>query len=409
MRRPSKHHHSGSRKRRAEREDSARRSAHTFFGARYVPTQPPTLESIGQRFSDKAGGRRTPNPGGEAHASSPSPLPELPPPTTRGAGSDSSGRSPLPSPLPREERSPPRAHQQVPTHQHVPTPVAGSPLMEEDLDPPTPGGAEAELSSREPSLCRSEAESEGQASEAGESSEALTDITETDEKGPGHTDFAVGQDKDEDDVPPTKMRRSSRGHPRMRLPSPPPPTPAELEAQWGSLPCDSGSDGESLVDDRRQRKVRTTAESANRRMAEERETERLEQLRSRAGGPSHGGHVGPQDHVGGSSRPEVRHRDGVGGSSRGDGGGHGGKGEGHRGGHGTHRGAGVSRNSSKSPQKEMKERRGGKSPRETSNSPEGGRDRRGGKSSKESSRSPEGGRAGTPPKTAGTKRERRDS
>lgn len=38
----------------------------------------------------------------------------------------------------------------------------------------------------------------------------------------------------------------------MRLPSPPPPTPAELEARWGSRAsgCDSGSDGESLVDDR---------------------------------------------------------------------------------------------------------------------------------------------------------------
>lgn len=141
-----------------------------------------------------------------------------------------------------------------------------------------------------------------------------------------------------------------------------------------------------------------------RRMAEERETERLEQLRSR--GPSHGGHVGPQDHVGGSNRPEVRHREGLGGSSRGDGGGHGGKGEGHRGGHGAHRGPGVSRSSSKSPQKEIKERRGGKSSREASGSPEGGRERRGGKSSKEPSCSPEGGRAGTPPKAVGTKRER---
>ena len=58
---------------------------------------------------------------------------------------------------------------------------------------------------------------------------------------------------------------SGRGRPRMRLPSPPPvttdgcdclvlklllqPTPAELEARWGSR-CDSGSDGESLLDDR---------------------------------------------------------------------------------------------------------------------------------------------------------------
>ena len=51
-------------------------------------------------------------------------------------------------------------------------------------------------------------------------------------------------------LPVARGAKMRRGRPRMRLPSPPPPTPAELEARWGSRACDSGSDGESLVDDR---------------------------------------------------------------------------------------------------------------------------------------------------------------
>ena len=48
------------------------------------------------------------------------------------------------------------------------------------------------------------------------------------------------------------MSYNTRNRPRMRLPSPPPPTPAELKARWwpAMRSWDSGSDGESLLDDR---------------------------------------------------------------------------------------------------------------------------------------------------------------
>mmetsp|Transcript_22662 Transcript_22662/g.53577 ORF Transcript_22662/g.53577 Transcript_22662/m.53577 type:complete len:215 (+) Transcript_22662:478-1122(+) len=104
------------------------------------------------------------------------------------------------------------------------------------------------LSESEESAHTEEAASEA-ASEAGESTDASTglsvaeDPTEVEGTEEPDTDAGCLVAKN----PPCDP--IGRGRPRMRLPSPPPPTPAELEARWGSR-CDSGSDGESLVDDR---------------------------------------------------------------------------------------------------------------------------------------------------------------
>lgn len=147
----------------SQRSDSARRSAHTFFGARYVPIQPPTLENLGSRREDRISDRHRDAAQvlGEGGLT-PSPVCGLPAPVggrARNLDSGSGAGSPL-ALVGGAARA----------HQHVPTPLAGSPLLQEE-DDDAPEMLAGTDSSREPSVCQSEAESEGQASEAGESSE----------------------------------------------------------------------------------------------------------------------------------------------------------------------------------------------------------------------------------------------
>ncbi len=124
-------------------ESGRRRSGHTFFGARYVPTQAPTLDSLGRGREDRL------RDGVHMHTDS------------INAATACTVSAQL---CANTAGSTPRAYDI--TH----APMSVSSLCEGD-DDEAMGGMSGQDSSREPSVCQSEAESEGQASEAGESSE----------------------------------------------------------------------------------------------------------------------------------------------------------------------------------------------------------------------------------------------